>query len=188
MSRQESEFEENYDGDTVEEVDNPDALFGPRLSTEEAKLQASLEQVLQDESRKQHFHEYLESFPPLATYIDLLDSLTSLRQTDDGPKRVRIGALALTMFVLDGSPNQVSLPKETRSNLEFVHCNERHRLGESQLYEQCIQDVHTQLRQSEAFRRYVQEESKLAVGSGNTRAGWGTKIVNLTKRPSKKGS
>ena len=75
-------------------------------------------------------------------------------------KRVRASKAIIQTFVLDSAPLQVNLPSKIKEDLQLAYqLNDKEKLGRVDLFQSAMDLLFQDLRQSDAFRTFMENDT-----------------------------
>ena len=145
----------------------------PRVvSTKFGTASEALTKILQDDPMRRRFRRYLQTLK-MEENVRFWDSIIILSTELDDYKRYVSARAIIQTFVLDSSPLQVNLSSKTRDPiLKAFKEDNRAELSSITFFQQATQELFEDLRQSDAFRVFLEndtfsQQDAFGGGSGN---------------------
>ena len=131
---------------------------------------AQLKQVLDSDPTRRRFRRYLHTLK-MDENIRFWDSVTVFR-TEANPDKRSVSARAIILtFVLDTAPLQVNLSSQVKNQIiAAFQKNDKAQLGSETFFDKAMDELFQDLRQSDAFRNFMENDSFSATDLLNSKS------------------
>ena len=139
---------------------NPHEAYSSQVSTSKVITSSdALVKILQDDHVRRRFRRYLQTLK-MEENVRFWDSIIILDAEKDEYKRYVSVRAVIQTFILDSSPLQVNLSSTVRDPiLKAFKEDDRAKLSDSNLFQEATQELFEDLRQSDAFRVFLENDT-----------------------------
>lgn len=135
-----------------------------------ATLAAQLKQVLDNDPTRRRFRRYLNTLK-MDENVRFWDSVTIFKSESSVEKRISSARAIVLTFVLDTAPLQVNLSSHVRNDIiSAFHKSDTVQLGSVSLFDKAMDELFQDLRQSDAFRAFLENDTFSVADISNSKS------------------